>query len=240
MLAYFILGIGLFVAMLLMANWYASADAKSVLKFLKWALIFGFSGAGLFFLFTGRLAWAFMALPALLPWFFRLRLVLRAAKAFSRMSGTFRSSGQTSDVETTILRMALDHDTGEMSGEVLKGKFVGRQIDDLNESELVELLGVCQVDDQDAARVLETYLDRHHPSWRSVNPGADERQKHSAFSNDMELVEAYKVLGLDEGASVDNIKDAHRRLIAGLHPDHGGSDYLAAKINQAKDLLLKG
>ncbi len=121
MFAYFILGIGLFFAMLLMANWYATADAKAVTKFLKWGLIGLVAGAGLFFLMTGRLAWAFMALPALLPWFLRMRILVRAAKAFSRMTGGFQTAHQTSDVETSMLRMSLDHDSGEMAGEVLNG-----------------------------------------------------------------------------------------------------------------------
>ena len=237
MLAYFILGIGLFLAMLLMANWYASADTRAVMKFLKWSIISLIIGLGLFFLVSGRLAWAFMALPALLPWFMRLRLMVRAAKTFSRMTGGFRAPNQTSDVETPTLRMSLDHESGEMRGEVLKGAFVGRHIEDMTVQDLLGLLGECQGDDDDAARLVESYLDRHHPSWRE--PG-ERTESTGASTSTMDRSEAYKILGLEEGADDRLVKDAHRRLIAGLHPDHGGSDYLAAKINQAKDILLKG
>jgi len=223
--------------MLLMANWYASTDTKTVMKFLKWGMIGLIVGLGLFFLVSGRLAWAFMALPALLPWFMRLRVLVRAAKAFSRMTGGARAANQTSDVETPTLRMSLDHGSGEMRGEVLKGPFSGRRIEDMTGDDLVQLLKVCRGDDEDAARLLETYLDRHHPSWREEEPRA--RQTSSSGST-MDRSEAYKILGLEEGADDVLVKEAHRRLIAGLHPDHGGSDYLAAKINQAKDILLKG
>ena len=237
MLAYFILGIGLFLAMLLMANWYASSDTKTVMTYLKWGVIGVIVGVGLFFLFTGRLAWAVMALPALLPWFMRLRSLARAAKAFSRMAGGYRSSNQTSDVETPTLRMTLDHASGEMRGEVLRGPFAGRHLEEMSEPELIQMLNSCLNDDEDAARLVESYLDRRHPSWRDQEQHAEGAGSSGAT---MDRSEAYKVLGLEEGAGESLIKEAHRRLIAGLHPDHGGSDYLAAKINQAKDVLLKG
>ncbi len=239
-MAYFILGIGLFFAMLLMANWYASADTKAVMKFLKWGLIGLVAGAGLFFLMTGRLAWAFMALPALLPWFLRLRVLVRTAKAFSRMAGGFQASNQTSDVETSTLRMSLDHDSGEMVGEVLNGPYAGSRIEEMTEHDLLQLLSACHENDNDGARLLESFLDRHFPSWREGEQVGGGEKRSGQGSATMDRGEAYKVLGLEDGAGEDEIKDAHRRLIAGLHPDHGGSDYLAAKINQAKDILLKG
>ena len=223
--------------MLLMANWYASADTKAVMKFLKWGMISLIVGLGLFFLISGRLGWAFMALPALLPWFMRLRVLVRAAKAFSRMTGGARAANQTSDVETPTLRMSLDHESGEMRGQVLKGPFAGWRIEDMTGRDLVQLLNSCRGDDEDAARLLESYLDRHHPSWREEEPRSN---KANSSGSTMDRSEAYQVLGLDEGADDTLVKEAHRRLIAGLHPDHGGSDYLAAKINQAKDILLKG
>jgi len=240
MLPFMILGIALFVAMLLAANWYSTADSKVILKALKWTVIGILTLAAAYFIFTGRLAWAFVALPALLPWFFRARAVMRAAKAFSRMTGMGASapSGKTSDVETPTLRMSLDHDSGEMTGEVLSGAYTGRHVEHLGEGELVELLRTCWTEDSEAARILETFLDRKYPAWRGSEQANAEGQSSQSSGPEMAREEALRVLGLEDGASDDLIKEAHRRLIGGLHPDHGGSDYLAAKINEAKEILL--
>ncbi|MBI2585325.1 MAG: molecular chaperone DnaJ [Rhodospirillales bacterium] len=248
MFPYLILGIALLAGLLLAGRWFVSADPKTLAKVLKW-LLFGVIGAViLFFLLTGRLAWAFYALPALLPWFVRARSAHRAYKTFSRMyrsaGGANAATGQTSDVDTRFLRMTLDHDTGEMSGEVKEGAFAGRRIETLGVDELVELLRACWTEDQQSAQVLETYLNRVHPDWREQaqagaageGAGGGSATRGGAMSR----AEALDVLGLKEGATEAEIRDAHHRLIAGLHPDHGGSTYLAAKINQARDVLVGG
>lgn len=247
MLAYFILGLGLLMALLLFAGWYTSTDTRQVLKTLKW------TGFGLILLtilllvLSGRISWALMAVPVLLPWIIRIRSLARAAKTFSRMSGQGADADQVSDVKTPSLHMSLDHRTGEMTGQILSGQFSGNRLEDLALPDLMVFLQDCMINDRDAARLLESYLDRRFRNWRETQSGADQNQNtgsgsapRSAPGSAMDRREAHLILGLEEGADDRQIHDAHRRLISQLHPDHGGSDYLAAKINQAKDFLLKG
>lgn len=161
-------------------------------------------------------------------------------KAFSFSRGMFdwgnRPSGQKSSVRTRMLAMELDHDTGVMDGEVLEGSFKGQRLKMLPPEQLLALLDqLRQVNDQSAS-LLEAYLDRAHPVWRTWEGARS--SFHSAKTGAMSREEAYLVLGLKPGAGTAEIRSAHRRLIKQFHPDHGGSDYIAAKINQAKDLLL--
>jgi len=191
----------------------------------------------LFFVVTGRLGWAVFALSALIPMLLRARTVYRAARNFSRMAGAGQGAptGQTSDVETRFLRMGLDHDTGDVWGEVVDGPYKGRRLDDMTVSEKLDLLRHCWTEDEASARVLEAYLDRVHPDWRDR---ATDEGPRPGGGGAMTRAEALAVLGLSEGASRQDIKAAYQRIISGLHPDHGGSDYLAAQVNEAKAVLL--
>ena len=244
MFPYLILGMAILAGLLLAGKWFTTADPKTLIKALKWLLLGIIGTVAVFFILTGRLGWALFALPALLPWFWRARQVHRAYKNFSRMaSGGGGGPGQTSDVETRFLRMVLDHDSGKMTGQVLEGEFTGRALDSLSVDELVGLLQTCWVEDQPSAQVLETYLNRAHPDWREraqkeAPGGTDSDTGGGPQKGPMTRAEALEVLGLEKGAGEQDIRDAHHRLIAGLHPDHGGSNYLAAQINRAKDVLL--
>ena len=139
-------------------------------------------------------------------------------------------------METRFLRMALDHATGQMTGEVLEGDYAGRALDSMSVNELVDLLKTCRAEDQPSAQVLETYINRIHPDWRQATQ--DDGKGAGSGAGPMTRARALEILGLGEGAGEQEIKDAHRRLISGLHPDRGGSTYLAAQINRAKDVLL--
>jgi DnaJ-domain-containing protein 1 len=135
--------------------------------------------------------------------------------------------------------MTLAHDSGDMNGEVLEGQFKGRSLKQLSLQELLQLLRECQDDDESVA-LLQSYLDREYADeWRQQG---DERwhQQPSSGSDSMSRDEALQILGLASDASHDDIIEAHRRLMQKLHPDRGGSPYLAAKINLAKDTLLAG
>ena len=241
MLPYFILGIALLVGLLLAGRWFASTNATALAKTAKRVALGLILGAIVFLAVTGRLNWAVLALPALLPWLLRARAFARTAKNFSRMAGRSGTpSGQTSEIATRFLRVTLDHDTGAIAGEVIDGPHAGRRLEDLGLDDLIGLLVVCQAEDEQSAQVMTAYLDRVHPDWRTRAQSTSGGSGNGFAGGPMSRDEALQILGLQAGASTDEIKEAHRRLMAGLHPDHGGSTYLASKLNEAKDLLLDG
>ncbi len=239
-MSYLILGIAVMAGLLLAMQWFVSAEPKSIARALKWVLLGLVGIVILFFIVTGRFTWALWTLPALLPWFMRARQAARMAKNFSRMSGG-GGSGQTSRVTSAHLDMELDHDSGDMDGVVRKGRHEGTQLSALSLNELLELYDDYSGEDGESARLLAAFLDRMHPDWRGEGIADDEPESDSFSENagKMSRAEALRILDLDENAGADEIRSAHHRLIAGLHPDRGGSAYLAAKINEARDVLLK-
>ena len=150
--------------------------------------------------------------------------------------GGQKAAGQKSRVATSLLSMELEHDTGTMDGEVLQGPSRGRKLSQLDEPALRALHQLSMSTTDQSRALLEAWLDRNRDQWRSRwNAGA---ARNDARSGAMSREEAFAILGLKEGATEDDIRPAHRRLMKDFHPDKGGSDYLAAKINAAKDLLL--
>lgn len=185
---------------------------------------------------TGRLHIVGLLLAASYPFLRRfLPTLLQRAK-----SGA--GSGNRSTVNSDILEMSLDHDSGAMYGRVRQGPLEGRSLESLEEHEFLELLKYCRQQDADSARLLETYLDkRFGESWRAddARTGDDQTQDQPAGAGgEMTREEALEILGLEPDASRDEITQAHRRLMQHLHPDRGGSAYLAARINAARKLLL--
>jgi DnaJ-like protein len=144
--------------------------------------------------------------------------------------GTGPSPGRTSEVATAALRMTLDHDSGAMDGEVLAGPFEGARLSDLSAEDLQRLLEAFETaGDEDSLSLLLAYLDRRHGGRAEEPPRAP-----------MTEAEAYRILGLAPGASLEEVRAAYRRLIRRVHPDLGGSGPLAAMINAAKELLDPG
>jgi hypothetical protein len=148
------------------------------------------------------------------------------------------ATGQVSRVRTAFLEMELDHATGRMRGRILAGPHQGTALDALDVATLAGLLGAIDAGSRD---LLAAYLDRRQPGWREHAQGdaAAGRGRSSARSGKMTEEEAYQILGLQPGAGTDDIARAHRSLIKKLHPDQGGSNYLAARVNEAKDVLLR-
>ena len=149
------------------------------------------------------------------------------------------SGGGASEVRTEWLVMALDHDTGELDGVILKGAFEARRMSELSLEELKALLLECSGDDPSSAQLVESYLDRLDPEWRSGDTTSGDEHRHPhASKGAMSKEEAFEVLGIPSGSSKEDIIAAHRRLMKKVHPDQGGSDYFASKLNEARDVLL--
>jgi len=136
--------------------------------------------------------------------------------------------------------MELDHDSGAMRGRILAGRYQDTPLDALDSATLIELLG--EIDD-DSRDLLATYLDRREPGWREHAQGdaaaGSGRSAPRGGSGKMTEEEAYQILGIRAGASTQDITRAHRTLMKKLHPDQGGTTYLAARVNEAKDVLLR-
>lgn len=155
--------------------------------------------------------------------------------------GPRKSAGQKSGVRTDTIEMVLDHDSGSMEGRCLKGRFAGREFASLREAELLRLLDEIGGTDSQGAALLEAYLDRRCKGWRerrSAGTSKEKAREPRDANGGMSRKEAYDVLDLKPGATEEAIRAAHRRLMMKLHPDRGGSTYLASRINEAKDVLL--
>lgn len=148
--------------------------------------------------------------------------------------------GARSKVASLLLAMELDHDSGAMTGTVSGGAFAGRKLDELSLPEIGALMRECLAQDPDGARLLEAYLDRRSPGWREdADRHRDAGQGRAPGTGAMTHQEAYEILGLQPGAGEEAIREAHRALMKRIHPDAGGTSGLAARVNQAKDVLLK-
>lgn len=239
MLPLFLLVMALLVGLYALGRAFVGADPRVLAQGVRYGGTGLAAAVFLFLTVRGELG------PALVLGSFLVPLM-----AYTRRRGASRgraAAGQSSQVETLYLRMVLDHDTGAMTGTVLYGSFAGRGLDTLAPGELAALLDECGRQDAPSAAVLEAWLDRNRPDWRERFAGAGGAAAgdgggagaRAAERGGLTRDEAYQILGLEPGATAEQVKEAHRRLMMGVHPDHGGSTYLAAKINQAKDLLLR-
>lgn len=230
-LLYGLLALGV---LLLLARWFVAADPGRVVAALRWLGIAAIAAAAAFL--AARGLWALLAPLAFGAMYF-LRRSRRHGGAWGHGYGSQGSTGRTSEASTATLTMTLDHDTGELDGKVHEGPFSGRSLADLTEHELQEFRRYCDQCDPESLHLIEAYLDRRlGPDWRQRADDGPSPEPSSAGA--MTREEAFAVLGLEPGASAEEIREAHHRLMKRLHPDQGGSTFLATKLNQAKDLLL--
>jgi len=189
----------------------------------------------IFLTFTGRMHWIGAAITGVLVAARQMLPVLIRAFPLLQQWQQSRAQNQSqhSELHSALLKMTLDHETGELDGEVLSGPLSGWLLSELDTTQLETLRAYCVAQDQDSAQLLQGYLEQRFASGESMD------SESGAAAEGFNRAEALSILGLAEGATDDDVIKAHRQLIQKLHPDRGGNDYLAAKINQAKDFLLQ-
>jgi hypothetical protein len=186
----------------------------------------------------GRIDMALL-LAALASWLLGWSILPNIFPWMSQGRGATPTPRRVSRVRSAMIEMELDHDTGAMDGTVLAGALAGRRLESLDEAALKLLYEQCRRQDPDGVRLLEAYLDRRFAGWRQdAHADADTGPRAQTRPGAMTEQEAYQILGLEPGASADDVRRAHRALMKKLHPDQGGSTYLAARVNEAKEVLL--
>jgi DnaJ-like protein len=235
-MAYFLAGCAVLVLLIIAGRFLASIDPRRLAAVVRKAGGVAALAVAGFLIVRG-------ALPIAIPLaVFGLALIRRGGLGLGGPFGSAtKTPGQKSHIKTERLEMELDHDSGHMEGTCLSGRFAGRQLSTLSDREAMELLAELHQDGAPEAAVMEAYLDWRLPGWRGQDEDSTERAKtgrRRARGNRMSTEEAYAVLGIGHGASDDDIRQAHRRLMMKMHPDQGGSTYLAARINEAKEVLL--
>lgn len=231
-MVYFVAGAAILVILVVLGRAFVAADPRSLVRALRY-------GIGIILITVGAVLALGERFGLALP------LIVAGISAISvgrigpiDLGGGRRTPGGASTVRSGFLDMRLDHDSGAMSGTVVKGTFEGRALDDLDEASIRALYAEMSGDPESRA-LLEAYLDSRTPGWREHFEGdAAAGAGGAADAGPMTDQQAYEVLGLSPGAGDADIRAAHRRLMKAVHPDQGGSTFLAAKINEAKDRLL--
>ena len=226
-----IFGIGALILLLVAARFYSNANPQQVAYALRTGGGIASLGIAAYFTVTGRF---YAAIPlgyfgaTLLGW------IPSPVGLGARMRKT---PGQVSRVRSRFVEMELDHDSGDMRGRVLEGQYENVPLDALDRPTLLVLLNEV---DAESRSLLEAYLDRREPGWREdVDEDTGARQGEAPRVGPMTQEEALQILGLEPGAGAFEIRRAHRTLMKKLHPDQGGSTYLAARVNEAKEVLLR-
>lgn len=232
-----ILGIALVIGLFMIFRGLGGIDPKRAAKILLGVVVVAVGIVATYFIASRGIGTLLFAAAMFLPFLLRVRGV----RQFMRnLRGPSR--GQETGLETRFLRMTLEHDSGVLDGTVLEGQFKGRRLGEMSKEDIQALLADCRVEDEQSASVVEAYLDRvYGASWRAGHEqgaASGGGQGASPWGNAMTSDEAREVLGVSGDATEGQIKKAHHELMKKIHPDQGGSNYLASKINQAKEVLL--
>ena len=227
-----LIGGGVLVGLMVLYQLFRKANLRKVARSMRWS-VGGLIGAVTAFLLlrgqvgiasvTGYLAFTILKFGRVGPWSFE--------------SDELGEDNQSS-VRSRFIAMTLDHESGTVEGRVVAGAFRGADLIDLGEDDTRLLLGEV-ASDPDSLALLETWLDKNRAGWREYFEQTEAAAGAAASTAADSDAEAYEILGLEPGATAEQVREAHRKLMMGVHPDQGGSNYLAAKINAAKDRLLR-
>ena len=229
----FVIGLILLFLLMQAIKQFGRMDAAAAARLVRHGGgVLGMLGA-LLLLLRGRIGLA-AAIAGMVANFAGWKTPGGASRGFSNVGGGARP-GRASVARSAMIEMRLDHDSGAMTGVVLAGAYAGRALETLSRPELLSLRRELGRDDPDGVNLLEAYLDRRFAGWRD----ADQSERQGRGGGAMSRREALEVLGLADGAGAADIIRAHRALMKKFHPDHGGSTTLAARVNQAKDVLMQ-
>ncbi len=221
------LGLLLLLGVMWFMSWYGKAGNAERNKALKTGLLYFVAIALLLLVISGRIPVLFAAISAAIPFLHRLLAYRGLIGAAGRFAG--KRFGPT---KLTTKWLIIEYDMGRRSldASIILGQFEGQKFSTLSESELNSLLAEVH-DDFQSRTAVNAYI-----MMRSGSASQNTAQENHS-NGKMSVSQAYEVLGLEANASKDDIKQAHKRLMQKLHPDRGGSSYLATQINQAKDVL---
>lgn len=226
----------LLAVVLYFVRWYRKLSKLKQKLFIKYFAIISLAGLLVALVLTGRLNWLIAVAGALLS------LLPRMARLFIGLWPSIRpyfqryQQNKHSSMQTQFIHLQINMLTGEWQGEVLKGDYVGQKLQIMSLEQLLQLLEQCKEYDAESAALLTAYLDHQHVGWRK---SGEESYEYPASDSLMNEKQARNILGIAESADKSEVIKAHKSLMQKLHPDRGGSDYLAQQINKARDTLLK-
>lgn len=230
---YLILGVGLLLGLYFLLRWFVAANPQDVRKALLWTgIVLGVLISG-FLLVTGRASIAGILMFAAFPllWsFVQARRAMRGQRP--------PRPGRASQVQTRWLDMVLDHDSGALDGRVREGRFQGARLSELSLDQLAELYQEVAGDPQ-SQQIIQAYLDREHgPDWQAKAGQGEDAAGPNTRTGPMTVTEACEILGVGPKATPDEVEAAYRAAMKRAHPDAGGSTEQAARVNEARALLL--
>ena len=233
MLLWFLIGVVALVLLLILARWLANLPTSPLKRILKLFLSVIIGVGALLLLLRIGLSPIITGLLALAP------AIMRLWSRFTRFnSAKKRTSGQSSHVSSEWLDMVLDHDSGGITGTIRKGNRMGFSLDALNKSQINDFADEC-ASDPDSVRLLAAYIKKRFGKEYSEKQSQEDlgQTRHSSA---ITRTDALSILGLEDPVSKDEVNAAYKKLISKVHPDAGGNAFLAARVNEARDILLKG